>query len=657
MPENSMLHTVTSADWFPRWLVPLLFALIGTLLYANSLGVPFYYDDIQNIVINESIQLEELSWTGLKEAAVSEKPTRAVAFITFALSYYLGGEQVAGYHVVNISIHVINACLIFWLIRLTLQLPSLGYTARDAGLIAFFAALLWLVNPVQTQTVTYIVQRWNSLAVLFYLGALLLYIQARQASSRLRRWLLFTGCALSGLLGFFTKEITAVLPFFILLYEWYFFQDMKRTWRLRNLALVGGLVLVFVAIGTVYTDHYSLYRALLDFEIPEYTNRWFTLGERLLTEPRVVLFYLGLLLLPLPSRLNLDHDFPLSYTLWDPPVTFLAIATLAALLVLAAVIARRQRLLSFCILWYFGHLVIESSVIGLEIIYEHRSYLPSIGFFLLLVLLAFRTGLSRRMLVTGFCLLAVVWSVWTIQRNALWADPEAFWLDVADKSPGILRSYNALGFLHMENGESDEAEAWFSRAITVQNQFRITSRSAAQPKWKTTLDFNQAHSYFQRGILRAKREAFPEAGKDFSEAIRIAGRWIPRAYLYRGMVNQKRGFDKAAMKDYSSMISSKPEDPEARHYRGDLRYKLKQYKAAAKDYRKMTELTPDDPVAHRKLGKALMAAGNYQAARQSLEKSLEFAPADWKWREDIKTRLMIIRQHEAAVSIPDTRAD
>ena len=137
----------------------------------------------------------------------------------------------------------------------------------------------------------------------------------------------------------------------------------------------------------------------------------------------MVLFYLGLLLFPAPFRLNLDHDFPLSYALWDPPTTFFAIATLVALLVLAVLLARRQRLLAFCILWYLGHLVIESSVIGLEIIYEHRSYLPSVAVFLLLVLLAFRTGLSRKLVATALCLLAALWSVWTIERNAVWADP------------------------------------------------------------------------------------------------------------------------------------------------------------------------------------------------------------------------------------------
>jgi hypothetical protein len=242
-----------------------------------------------------------------------------------------------------------------------------------------------------------------------------------------------------------TKEMTAVLPFFILLYDWFFFQDLRRVSIWRNLVFAGVILFVFAAIASFYTDHYSFYHALLRFDLPEYTNRWFTLNERLLTEPRVVLFYLGLLAFPAPSRLNLDYDFPLSLSLWDPPATFISIAVILALLVGALLVARRERLLAFCILWYLGHLVIESSVIGLEIIFEHRSYLPSIGVFLLVVAVAFRTGIPRRAVAAGFCVLAVVWSFWTIERNSLWADPVAFWSDVVAKSPNIARPYNALG--------------------------------------------------------------------------------------------------------------------------------------------------------------------------------------------------------------------
>jgi len=625
------------------WLVPLLFAAIGAVLYANSLEVPFVFDDNNNIVLNNAVHLKELTWSGLKGAALSYIPTRAVAYITFALNYYFGGDQVIGYHLVNIVIHVINATLLFWLLRLTLQLPTLGYTPGDATFIALFSALLWLVNPVQTQTVTYIVERWNSLAVMFYLGAFLMYVHARLALSGVRRWLLFAAGAVSGLLGLFTKEITEMLPLFILLYEWFFLQNLRRTSLRRNLVLFGVIVIVFGIIAYLYTGPY-LFKPLMEFSLPEYHNRWFTLDERLLTEPRVVLFYLGLLLFPAPSRLNLDHDFPLSYALWDPPTTFFAIATLVALVVFAIVIARRQRLLAFCILWYLGHLVIESSIIGLEIIYEHRTYLPSIGVFLLLVMLACQTAIPKRVLAAGFCLLAAVWSVWTIERNAVWADPEAFWMDVAAKSPGSMRPYYALGILNINNDHHPEAEAWFTRAIDVHDEFKKTSRSAAQPSKMTTLDWVQANAYYRRGSLRLEREALPAAARDLNVAIRMAGHKIPKAWFYRGVVNNKQGQYDAALRDYTEMIKLKPDYYDTWEYRGDLRRMLKDYVGAASDYRTMTEMNPADPDASKKLGEMLTVEGRYDDARQAFETALEVAPPDWKWRGETKLRLLLLRQ-------------
>jgi hypothetical protein len=125
-----------------------------------------------------------------------------------------------------------------------------------------------------------------------------------------------------------------------------------------------------------------------------YKIRDFTLGERLLTQSRVVLYYLSLLVYPHPSRLNLDYDFPVSHSLLDPPTTLISLLAIAALLVLSVWKARESRLLSFSILWYFGNLAIESSIFPLEMVYEHRLYLPSVGPFLLFSL-ALILGLER----------------------------------------------------------------------------------------------------------------------------------------------------------------------------------------------------------------------------------------------------------------------
>jgi hypothetical protein len=219
---------------------------------------------------------------------------------------------------------------------------------------------------------------------MFYILAMLLYVKGRLATGTKNKWFLYGGCLLSFILALGSKEIAATLPVFIFLYEWYFLQDLSSTsssssryqWFMLALALLTftGLVFFFLGINPIK----SLF-------INEISGREFTSWERLLTETRVVLMYISLIFFPNLSRLNLEYDFPISQSLTTPPVTMLAIVILAGMVLVAVLIAKKQRLYSFCIIWFLGNLVIESSFIPLELVFEHRTYLPS-TFFLLLVL-------------------------------------------------------------------------------------------------------------------------------------------------------------------------------------------------------------------------------------------------------------------------------
>ena len=194
-------------------------------------------------------------------------------------------------------------------------------------------------------------------------------------------YLWFAGCFLAGILAMGSKESTAMLPVFIFLYEWYFFQDLDKSWFKRQLKYLVAIVLLFCFVAGFYLgfDPLGKFNTLRDYVFKE-----FTIGQRLLTQTRVVLYYLSLIFYPNPSRLNLDHDFPLSYSLFDPFTTFLSLIIIVGLIALGLYLARRQRLISFCIFWFFGNLVIESSVIPLALIFEHRLYLPSMFVFLLI---------------------------------------------------------------------------------------------------------------------------------------------------------------------------------------------------------------------------------------------------------------------------------
>jgi len=235
-----------------------------------------------------------------------------------------------------------------------------------------------------------------SMGGMFYLLSLVFYVKGRLSTGR-SRVLCFGGMLLSYLLGVFSKENVAILPLFIALYEFYFFQrlDLSPKGKKVLLALIGALF-VLGAFGFIIWG-----KRYINVIIEGYQYRTFTMSERVLTQFRIVLYYVTLLIYPHPSRLNLDYDFPISKTILDPPATLISILIIAGLVGYSIWVAKKKPVLSFFILWYFGNLLIESSIFPLEMVYEHRLYLPAAGPFVLFSLLVIR-GMEKLRFKTSF---------------------------------------------------------------------------------------------------------------------------------------------------------------------------------------------------------------------------------------------------------------
>jgi hypothetical protein len=306
----------------------------------------------------------------------------------------------------------------------------------------------------------------NSMFAMFYILAMLLYVKGRLTTGTKNRWFLYGGCLLSFILSLGSKELAATLPIFIFLYEWYFLQDLRsirsisrRQWFMLALALLVFVGLAFFSVGG------DPIKSLLTNEI---SGREFTRWERFLTETRVVLMYISLIFFPHLSRLNLDYDFPLSHSLTEPPVTLLAIAVIAGMVLIAILIAKKQRLYSFCIIWFLGNLVIESSFIPLELVFEHRTYLPS-AFFLLLVLVPlYRFFIKNRKVFYITCaVILVTLPILTYERNKVWKDTRTLYLDCLKKSPNKYRVHYNLAHEYERLFEMDQAIKHYGRAIEL----------------------------------------------------------------------------------------------------------------------------------------------------------------------------------------------
>lgn len=358
-----------------------LIAGVAFLVYSNTFSVPFRFDDQPNITQNPNVQIRVLTWDRIEKLIGNtyKETIRVFSYLTLALNYYFGELNVFGYHLVNLVIHILVGILLYGFLILTFSLPSLaGKYGGVSYKVALFTSLIFIAHPVQTQAVTYIVQRMASLGAMFYLLTFVLYIKGRLAGGK-GRVLYFGGAVLSYLLGVFSKENVAIVPFFIALYEFYFLQNLDLGPRGKKVLLI--LIGALLGLGCLGLLIWG--KRYYDVIIEGYKIRDFTLTERVLTQFRVVLYYVTLLIYPHPSRLNLDYDFPVSKTILDPPTTLLSIAIVFGLIGYGIWTARKRPLLSFCILWYFGNLVIESSIFPLEMVYEHRLYLPSVGPFIL----------------------------------------------------------------------------------------------------------------------------------------------------------------------------------------------------------------------------------------------------------------------------------
>jgi hypothetical protein len=375
---------------FPlRHLIAMgLIAGVALFAYSNTFHVPFHFDDRPNITQNPNVQIKVFSWDRIERLIKNtyKESIRVFSYFTFALNYFFGGFNVFGYHLVNFLIHIASGIFLYVFLLLTFNLPSLKQKYGSVAFkVALFTSLIFISHPIQTQSVTYIVQRMASMAGMFYLLSLVLYIKGR-VSTGWPRIFYFGGMALSYLLGVFSKENVAILPLFVALYEFYFFQNLDLS--PRGTKILFALIAVLFVLGIfgfiIWGERY------INVIIEGYAYRTFTMSERVLTQFRIVLYYVTLLLYPHPSRLNLDYDFPISKTILDPPTTLISILIVAGLIGYSIWTAKRRPVISFCILWYFGNLVIESSIFPLEMVYEHRLYLPAVGPFILFSLFVVR---------------------------------------------------------------------------------------------------------------------------------------------------------------------------------------------------------------------------------------------------------------------------
>lgn len=574
-----------------------LIILLGLLVYSNTLFTPFTFDDKPYIVDNPAIKdfsyfispskvldLHSMG-TGYRYAFI----TRIGSHFTFALNYYLHGLDVTGYHLFNIIVHVLNGLLVYALMRSVFQTPF--FAGREDGpfstnLFAFFSSLIFICHPVQTQAVTYISQRFASLATLFYLLALTAYIRSRISRVNQERYILYVLSFVSAVAAMLMKEISFTLPAIIALAEFMFFQERlaNRMSRLVPFALTMFIIpsALLMATGASFSvGNFEESMKSLTSTTTDALTRW----EYLFTQFRVIVTYIRLLFFPVDQ--NLVYDYPVYHSFFTPQVLFSFV--FVALLFLYGVYllfnseksksADRYafRLISFGILWFFITLSVESSIVVLRnVIFEHRLYLPMVGFaFSTMALFAMAVKrIKNRKAIIG-CMVAVIFLLSGIAyaRNGVWRNNIMLWEDVVSKSPNIAGPHHNLGVAYARHGRTEDAIKEYTIALEINPESAIAHNDLAL-------------AYSEIGLMEeAEREH------------RIAGSLEPgffKAHNNLGFTYMKEGRTEDAIREYLLALRINPYNFDAHNNLGILFAQKGLLEEALKEFETARAIKPSD---------------------------------------------------------------
>ena len=505
----------------------LVLLLAGTfLLYYPGLNGPYILDDHHALVANPALDLEVIEQHGVGPAVTSlgEGFThRPLSMLSFAINYAVADSKDAfGVKLVNIFLHLAVGASLFALTRrlyprLVHGRASGPPNASETRFVALFAAAVWLLHPLQVSTALYAVQRMTVLMTLFLVWGLLLYWEGREQMLRGRRegalWAL-AGLVVAGGLAVLSKPNGALIAVYALVLEAtalrFRVHPRFPRWLARTVFTVPVVLTLAVLTRLALAAFNASQGAGSDVEF----THDFTLTERVLTESRILWFYLGEIFLPFATDMGIYWAPPnLSTGLWHPPTTLAAVLGLVAALTVAVrgVRCGGVTVIPFLVLWFLtGHLI-ESTVVPLELVFEHRNYLALYGPALAVAALA---GASRGWFGTVFAGLVVVGiAVLLAQRVAIWSDADRFYSHQVETHPRAHR-------------------VWRAYAQHLEGQGRIEAAIGAYQKGQVFFPMEPGYPLGQWYLRRKAGQPVPETVKE-AALDRLRGERLTKAAAYQ----------------------------------------------------------------------------------------------------------------------------
>jgi protein O-mannosyl-transferase len=633
------------------WLWAML-VLAGLLVYANSFRGVMLFDDFDAIVVNSTIRRLWPVFDVLRPPAQSPMAGRPVVNLTFAINYAFGALQPWGYHAVNLAIHLTAGLLLWGVLRRVWPLAGRqsaaeGGAAGVAGAegrtawLATVAALIWMVHPLQTESVTYIVQRAEALVGLFYLLTLYGSVRGFQATGRAAGWW-FVAAVAACALGMGTKENMATAPLTVFMLDWAFFSgSIRRAFRQRWPLYVGLAATLVVLAGLMAAGPRS---NSAGFGIAGMSFRDYAASQ-----PLVILHYLRLAIWPHP--LCLDYGWP-AVKAWPGlvlPVLVLAAAAVASLWAL-----RRRSAAGFPGVWFFVVLAPTSSVVPLkDLAFEHRMYLPLAAVAVLGVCLGDRlvgrlsqrlaAPMARRTWINVLLVVVIVGalSCLTIRRNVDYQDAVRMWNDVLAQRPNNARAYVSLGSALGMAGRQTEALEAYGQALRLDPLLQAAQANAGRTLAKlgryeeAVVEYGKAlerdpsdiQVRYSLGIALEATGRFDEALERHREVLRV-DRDNLLAQLGVGVCLHRKGDLPAAAEAYRRVLAGDAMNMEARCSLASCLVQIGRNDEAIAEYRNVLKMSPRHAPTWYGFGNALLAKGEAQEALHAYVSALSIDPGN-----------------------------
>ncbi len=600
--------------------MPLVLIVAGLLAYHNSFTGPFIFDDMPSIPENPTIRHLWPVWT------IVVHTSRPVVRLSLAVNYALGGLNVWGYHALNLAIHILAGLTLFGIVRRTCLLAKSPPMSREAASwLAVAIAVIWVVHPLQTESVTYIIQRCESLMGLFYLLTLYCVIRSK-GSSRSLWW--ETGGVVSCALAMGCKPVAASAPVMVLLYERTFMAGSWREILERRWKMYAGLAATWLLLPLLLANGPGEWKESAGFGYGKITPIQYAL-----TQPAVIVHYLRLTFWPRP--LCLDYNWPVGQTATEVWPGLIAIG---ALLVVTLWAWRRRPALGFLGAWFFIILAPTSSFIPIaDLAVEHRMYLP-LAAVVVLVMMGIHALAGRRSMPV-FAVLAVGLGFLTVQRNEDYQSDIAIWLDTINKRPNNPRAHYNLGLALTQAGRVGESIGHYEQALrispayakahnnlgTALSQAGRVQEAIAHYEQALRINPDYAEAHCNLGMALGQVGKFDEAIPHYEQALRIKPDY-PEAHNNLGVAFVGLGKPNEAMGQYEQALRIRPDYAEAQYNLGLALTQVGKSEEAIGHYEQALQIKPDYAEAHCNLGNALVRLGRLPEAMRHWDQALQSKP-------------------------------